>query len=439
MSRLLFIAGVVGVFLFLAPFLKFVADDAFGSGWKARAPSLIAMLVFPFILFHMHGFRKKAQPFLSPRENFILSMLYYQTLLSLLPMLLSALGIVKDKNPPYVGFLMSVTSTYFFFSFYAYLRLFVIRKSVFKFKKTVYVQDLQEPEEDLVEPEEYEIEPPKPKDFVSFAKSRIVGQDKAIELLSKAINVGLKLAERGDERRKKVLATLLFVGPTGVGKTELAKTVGDFLRTYGYSFHRIDMNQFADENAVWTLLGSLKGYVGSDKPGLLPSYVAQNPRVVLLFDEIEKANQGLYEPLLQLFDEGYVIERSTGQKFFTNSAILIITSNLANREIGEIASTVADEVEQDLKIREVLENTIRGYTERRAFRFTPEFLGRIDQIVPFRNLTDADLLELTRRELQKLGAKQELAQSLFNELKPVADKYGVRYYLKKVRERVLVG
>jgi ATP-dependent Clp protease ATP-binding subunit ClpA len=102
------------------------------------------------------------------------------------------------------------------------------------------------------------------------------------------------------------------VGPTGVGKTETAKALAGWLEDYGYSSLRLDANQFSDREAVWTLLGSPKGYVGSDKPGLLPYAISQNPKQVILIDEIEKADQGFYQFLLQMLDEGYVIERSTG-------------------------------------------------------------------------------------------------------------------------------
>jgi ATP-dependent Clp protease ATP-binding subunit ClpA len=87
---------------------------------------------------------------------------------------------------------------------------------------------------------------------------------------------------------------------------------------------RIDANQFADRESLWTLLGAAKGYKGSDTPGLLPYAISQNPKLVILIDEIEKAEQGFYQPLLQLLDEGYVIERSTGYAYYLNRAIIII-------------------------------------------------------------------------------------------------------------------
>jgi ATPases with chaperone activity, ATP-binding subunit len=139
--------------------------------------------------------------------------------------------------------------------------------------------------------------------FADYGKRVVVGQDHAIDTIQKVLVANSKLADLGNPRRQRILASFFFVGPTGVGKTETAKALAVWLEDYGYSYLRIDASQFSDREAVWTLLGSPKGYVGSDRPGLLPHAISQNPKQVILIDEIEKADQGFYQFLLQMLDE----------------------------------------------------------------------------------------------------------------------------------------
>jgi ATP-dependent Clp protease ATP-binding subunit ClpA len=202
---------------------------------------------------------------------------------------------------------------------------------------------------------------------------------------------------------------------------------------------RLDANQFADREALWTLLGSPKGYIGSDKPGLLPYAISQHPKQVLLIDEIEKADQGFYQFLLQMLDEGYVIERSTGYAYYLNRAIVIITSNLENKRIAEIMEMLSDPVEIDIAVRKTLESAKISFGGGRSFRITPEFLGRIDAVVPFRSLGFEDLVQIAYREIRGLGVNisYETARELTQKYYPVAREYGVRYFLKKIQEDVL--
>ena len=130
------------------------------------------------------------------------------------------------------------------------------------------------------------VKPPKTLDFAEYGKWVVVGQDYAIDTIQKVLTANTKLADRGDPRRNRILASFLFVGPTGVGKTETAKALASWLSQEGYGFLRIDANQFSDRESTWTLLGSPKGYIGSETPGLLPSAISQNPKQVILIDEI---------------------------------------------------------------------------------------------------------------------------------------------------------
>ena len=275
--------------------------------------------------------------------------------------------------------------------------------------------------------------------FTDYGKRMVIGQDHVIDTIQKVLIANSKLADLGNPKRNRILASFLFVGPTGVGKTETAKALASWLEDYGYSSLRLDANQFSDRESVWTLLGSPKGYVGSDKPGLLPYAISQNPKQIILIDEIEKADQGFYQFLLQMLDEGYVIERSTGGAYYLNRAIVIITSNLENKRIAEIMETLSDPVEIDIAVRKTLEDAVISFGGGRTFRITPEFLGRIDAVVPFRSLGFEDLVQIAYRDLRGLGVNvsYETARELTQKYYPIAREYGVRYFLKKIQEDVL--
>jgi ATP-dependent Clp protease ATP-binding subunit ClpB len=283
------------------------------------------------------------------------------------------------------------------------------------------------------------VKPPKTLDFAEYGKWVVVGQDYAIDTIQKVLIANTRLADRGDPRRNRILASFLFVGPTGVGKTETAKALAGWLRQDGYDFLRLDANQFSDRESTWTLLGSPKGYIGSDKPGLLPYAISQNPKQVILIDEIEKADQGFYQFLLQMLDEGYVVERSTGNAYYLQRAIVIITSNLENKRIAEIMQILKDPIQMDIAIRKTLEDAEVWFGGGRTFRITPEFLGRIDAIIPFRSLGFEDLVQIAYRELRRLGedVSIDFARALTQKYYPVAREYGVRYFLKKIQEDVL--
>jgi hypothetical protein len=283
------------------------------------------------------------------------------------------------------------------------------------------------------------VSPPKTLDFAEYGKWAFVGQGYAIDTIQKVLIANTKLADRGDPRRNRILASFLFVGPTGVGKTETAKALASWLSQDGYDSLRIDANQFSDRESTWTLLGSPKGYVGSETPGLLPYAISQNPKQVLLIDEIEKADQGFYQFLLQMLDEGYVIERSTGNVYYLQRAIVIITSNLENKRIAEIMETLKDPIQIDIAVRKTLEGAKISFGGGRTFRITPEFLSRIDEIIPFRSLGFEDLVKIAYRNLRGLGlnVSYETVYELTQKYHPIAREYGVRYFLKKITEDVL--
>jgi ATP-dependent Clp protease ATP-binding subunit ClpA len=308
-----------------------------------------------------------------------------------------------------------------------------------KFKRKTMVQGSQSEAVSSTNRREVKADKPIVWNFADYGKRWVVGQDHVIDTIQKVLIANSKLADLGNPRRQRILASFLFVGPTGVGKTETAKALAGWLEDYGYSSLRLDANQFSDRESTWTLLGSPKGYVGSDKPGLLPYAISQNPKQIILIDEIEKADQGFYQFLLQMLDEGYVIERSTGNAYYLNRAIVIITSNLENKRIAEIMEMISDPIQIDIAVRKTLEEAEVWLGGGRSFKITPEFLGRIDAIIPFRSLGFEDLVQIAYRDLRGLGLNisYETAYELTQKYYPVAREYGVRYFLKKIQEDVL--
>ena len=252
--------------------------------------------------------------------------------------------------------------------------------------------------------------------------SGLVGQDRAIAQVIRTIKVAVKQLGH-EEKRARVLTSMIFVGATGVGKTETAKILAKILEPLGYQFIRIDLNQYRTPESAWTLIGSPRGYVGSEQGGTLTRALMKNPRAVILFDEMEKAHPELHTTFMTLLDEGYIEEQSTGRKVYLQGSIVIFTSNLYSEQIADIAEKEEDEIELELKLRSFVET----YFGR------PELVGRIDAIIPYRRLSQGDLEEIARRVLTPYG-KAYLAHELTVELSELTKKYGVRMFVRKLRE-----
>ncbi|MBX0312880.1 MAG: AAA family ATPase [Sulfurihydrogenibium sp.] len=269
-------------------------------------------------------------------------------------------------------------------------------------------------------------------DLEEYLKDRIIGQDNAIKLLTDGIYQQAKAGNRN-------LGSYLFVGQTGVGKTETAKALAEYLKPYGYSFYRFDMNNFTQEHTASTLLGAPKGYIGSEDGGLLPRKLLENPRAVILFDEIEKAHPSLYRIFMTLIDEGSIQEVTTGMRVSTKDAIFIFTSNLYQETISAIVSTDRDDVEKELAILDVLTGKIPPlptdylYTDSYGmpFRFPAEFVARLTKVIPFRKLGYEDLEKIA---VKLTNGDEAKAKELTRQFYPLAEKYGVRVFVKKVRE-----
>ena len=272
-------------------------------------------------------------------------------------------------------------------------------------------------------------------DLERYLKSKVIGQDDAIKMLTDGIYQQAKAKSQN-------LGSYLFVGQTGVGKTETVKALAEYLKDFGYSFYRFDMNSFTQEHTASTLLGSPKGYIGSDEGGLLPRKLLENPRAVILFDEIEKAHPSLYRIFMTLIDEGHIQEVTTGMRVPAKNSIIIFTSNLYQETISAIISSDKNEIEKEMLILDVLTGKIPPlptdylYTDQYGmpFRFPAEFVARLTKVIPFRKLSYQDLEKIAI----KIVGDRDKAVRLTKELYPLAEKYGVRVFVKKIKESLWV-
>ncbi len=219
---------------------------------------------------------------------------------------------------------------------------------------------------------------------------RVVGQDEAVDAVADAV----LRARSGLKDPRRPIGSFLFLGPTGVGKTELAKTLAESLFDSEDNVVRLDMSEYMEKHSVSRLIGAPPGYIGHDEGGQLTEAVRRKPYAVLLFDEIEKAHPDVFNVLLQLLDDGRLTD-SKGRTVDFKNTVVIMTSNLGGTELLE-------GVDADGNIPEGLRRKIFELL-RSAFR--PEFLNRIDETVLFRSLTTEELTRIVALQLQILGAR----------------------------------
>ena len=258
---------------------------------------------------------------------------------------------------------------------------------------------------------------PDRKELKSYLKSRVIGQEEAIEPLIKVV-----LGKLAAENSTKPLIVFL-VGPTGVGKTELSKSLPDAL---GNKLIRFDMGEFADINKANNLFGSPKGYIGSDSGGALPTALRANKkRCIILFDEVEKAHESLWTQLYAFFDEGRVSD-TLGQTIAPKDTICLLTSNIEGEKIAN----------NPKEAKEIIKSC--GY-------FPTAFVGRIDKIIPVLRLSYSDNAKLTvvlaQKIAQQYGISLVIDQEALEELMPVvedeASKYGGRGISEKIKDLLL--
>ena len=214
---------------------------------------------------------------------------------------------------------------------------------------------------------------------------RVIGQDEAINSVADAI----RRNRAGLSDENKPLGSFLFIGPTGVGKTELAKTLADFLFNDEKSLTRIDMSEYMEKFSVSRLIGAPPGYVGYDEGGQLTEAVRRRPYSVILFDEIEKAHPDVFNVLLQVLDDGRLTDGQGRVIDFKNS-IIIMTSNLGSDLILETKdmSSIKEKINELLKIS-----------------FRPEFLNRIDEIITFTRLDKKYINAIVKNQIEKLAER----------------------------------
>ena len=229
---------------------------------------------------------------------------------------------------------------------------------------------------------------------------RVVGQDEAVKAVAKAIRRG----RVGIKDPKRPIGSFLFLGPTGVGKTELCKTLAEAMFGDEGAMIRIDMSEYMEKHTVSRLVGSPPGYVGYDEGGQLTEKVRRKPYSVVLFDEIEKAHEDVWNILLQILEDGVVTDAQGRHVDFKN-AVIVMTSNVGAKSITAASAAfgfTAEEKQSDAEQFERVKTAVMAELKR---TFKPEFLNRIDETIVFRRLTETDIAEIARRMLRGTAAR----------------------------------
>lgn len=225
-------------------------------------------------------------------------------------------------------------------------------------------------------------------------KSRVIGQNEAVEKISKAIlrnRIGLK-----DPNRP--IGSFIFLGPTGVGKTQLAKELAKFVFGDSDAMIRVDMSEYMEKFNSTKLIGAPPGYVGHEDGGQLTEKVRRKPYSVVLFDEIEKAHPDIFNTLLQILDEGMITD-GLGRKINFKNCLIILTSNVGQRKAAEFGGGVGFGSQREEVREKETKNTIRKELEK---MFPPEFINRLDEIIYFNSLSQEDLVKIIDVEIKKM-------------------------------------
>lgn len=257
---------------------------------------------------------------------------------------------------------------------------------------------------------------------------RLIGQDEAVNTVSDAI----RRARSGLKDPKRPIGTFIFLGPTGVGKTELAKSLADFMFNDEDAIVRIDMSEYMEKHNVARLVGAPPGYVGYDEGGQLTEAVRRKPYSVVLFDEIEKAHPDVFNLMLQIFDDGRLTD-SKGRTVDFKNTLIIMTSNIGSEVILE-DSINGDFSETKEKVMNILKE-----------RFKPEFLNRVDETIFFKGLTLDNLKQIVDIQMESLGKRLD-EQEINLEVTPEAKEllatqgynpiYGARPLKRTIRQMV---
>jgi len=216
---------------------------------------------------------------------------------------------------------------------------------------------------------------------------RVIGQEEAVSAVSNAV----RRARSGLQDPNRPIGSFIFMGPTGVGKTELAKALAEFIFDSEQAIVRIDMSEYMEKHSVARLIGAPPGYVGYEEGGYLTEAVRRRPYAVVLFDEIEKAHPEVFNVMLQILDDGRMTDGHGRTVDFKNT-IVIMTSNVGSQWIQELAGS--DRAEMENRVTEALRTS-----------FKPEFLNRIDEIIIFQSLSVDDILKIVDIQIDRLGRR----------------------------------
>src|SRR2546428_1792340 len=256
---------------------------------------------------------------------------------------------------------------------------------------------------------------------------RVIGQPEALAAVSNAV----RRARAGLQDPNRPTGSFIFLGPTGVGKTETARALADFLFDDEKALVRLDMSEYMEKHAVARMIGAPPGYVGYEEGGQLTEAIRRRPYAVVLFDEIEKAHPDVFNVLLQILDEGRLTDGHGRTVDFRNT-VIIMTSNIGSQYITEL-------VHNEKLMRDRVMELVRQ-------SFRPEFLNRIDEIVIFHGLTDAQIAEVVDREVGALAKRlgdRKITVSLTAAARPLLAQegfdpvYGARPIRRTIQRRGL--
>ena len=268
-------------------------------------------------------------------------------------------------------------------------------------------------------------------------KKRVIGQDDAVEALARAI----KRARVGLQNENRPIGSFMFLGPTGVGKTELTKALAENLFGNENQLIRLDMSEFMEAHSVSKLIGSPPGYVGYDEGGQLTEQVRRKPYSIVLFDEIEKAHPDVFNMLLQILDDGRLTD-STGRTVSFKNTVIIMTSNAGARNIVEHHSIGFMNKEDSKKDYEKTRDEVMAELKK---IFRPEFLNRLDDIIVFKKLSNESIEKITKimldefiKRLEKKNIKVDVSDDVIKYISKVGfdDTYGARPLTRAIQSKI---
>ena len=261
------------------------------------------------------------------------------------------------------------------------------------------------------------------KELEKTLHERVIGQDEAVEAVAKAIRRG----RVGLKDPKRPIGSFLFLGPTGVGKTELSKALAQSLFGDENAMIRIDMSEYMEPHSVAKLIGSPPGYVGFDEGGQLTEKIRRKPYSVVLFDEIEKAHPDVMNMLLQILEDGRLTD-SNGRTVNFKNTVIIMTSNIGARLITDKKALGFAKNEEDKKGKSDYENTKKEVMEALKRELRPEFINRIDEIIVFHKLTDKEIdkiIDIMLKEVEERLKAQKIKIEIMPEVKKLIASKGI--------------